>query len=1232
MKRLDPALIRSCSVAPARGRPARKLLDLTLIALLGGLALPAFAQDAAETQAAMECGKDACSIDGKPVIRILSRGETESKDPSAEALRQQRRVDIQHVVPAHTVTGSRPIDLPNGGLIWATEDPQLARPSFTVSSNSLAAFEDGRIVEPVSFHSYTNYAAFAQKIELRIFNGTDADLVAPLVTLALPVQNVGDLKWDGVLPAGLNLRQGDDLQYVARVIAADGSFDETAPQRIQLVRPEDLKRQQQQLLNSADSTLSGLDADALESRLQLQQTYGRNSLRIQNIAVYGSTVRVRGESIPKDMTVRINGESLPIDQERKFVAEYLLPVGPHPIDVEIVDKGRSRHEALDMDVTGRYLFLVALADVTISDNSVSGAVVPVGIDDKYDGFLSEGRLAFYLKGKVRGKYLVTAQADTHEREVKQLFNGFLEPDARDVFRRLDPDQYYPVYGDDSTTYRDTDSQGKLYVRVDWDKNQALWGNFATGFTGNEYGQYVRSLYGAALNWRSHGSTALGEPRTTVRAFGSEAQTALGHSEFIGTGGSLYYLRHLDLLPGSDSVVLEVRDRTTGRVEVRKTLLRDVDYDIDELQGRLLLTRPLAQIVRDNVPSIIRDAPLDGFESRLLADYEFVPTDFTVDQFSGGVQGRTWLGEHVAIGATYVDENRSGDDYGLRGADLTFQAGKGTYLKLEQARSQATSAPVFFSNDGGLSFTQLNPVTSVDREGEARSAEARVNFQELGWTARDWTAAAWWRDVDAGFSVARNDFGLPIRETGAEFAGQLTEAIRLSGRYSDTTRGTDGIEQLQVLMQWRVQENSEFSAELRRVTETRSGVDASGTLAALRYTHRFGTALDVYGIAQLTIDDDSGAYAGNDLYTLGTKYMFGNLSSIGAEISSGDRGDAVTLNGEWRLTPEHSLYAGYTYSTDRTAADPLFGTRSPSGLTVGQRWRISSQVNLFNESQFLKQREESGIAHTFGMDFYPALNWNLGFTLQKGELESALGTTDRRAISVNGGYTSSATTWNSKVEFRRDTGIADRKQWVSTNRLFYKINDDWRIAGRVNFGDTKDALDPVANARFIESNLGFSYRPALDDRWNLLGKLTYLYDVNSLGQDGLTDYDQRSKVASFEGIYRANAAWEFAGKVARREGDARLSRNTGDWFDSTANFGSVQARFQTHYKWDALAEYRFLDVQQDDSLRKGWLIGVDRHVSENFRVGLGYNFTSFSDNLTIIDFDQKGWFLNINGTY
>ena len=1204
-----------------------KLLDYTLISLLGTLAPAAWAQTAA-TPASEQT-----------VLKIRSEGETGSVDTSPEGLQAYRRVDITQVNPGTIpVSGKFLINLPAGGMIWATEDPQLATPVLNVQASSLVGLSDGKIVAPVTFQTYSNYASFAEKYELRIYRGTDTDLVDPVAILSAPIANFGQVEWDGSTTGSVNLREGDELQYVLRAIAADGNFDETHPNRIQLIRPEEVQRAQNNLVRSASGETAGWAAGDIQRRDLQSAIFGQSNLRQQNIAIYGSRVRIVGQDIPAGMPLKINGQSYPVDLERKFAAEFLLPVGRHSFDVETGTGDQVAHRQLDVDVTGKYFFMVGLADLTLSENDISGSLAPVGLLDRYDGTITEGRLAFYLKGKVQGKYLITAQADTTERQVEDMFKGFFDPDARDIFRRLDPDQYYPVYGDDSTTTRDVDTQGRLYVRVDWDKNQALWGNFSTGLTGSEYSQYVRSLYGAAISWRTPSSTSLGNAKAEVRAFGSEAQNAPGHAEFLGTGGSLYYLKHSDLLAGSDKVTVETRDPLTGRVENRHEMVRGIDYEIDELQGRVLLTRPLSQIVRDNLPTITRDQPLDGFDNILMVDYEYIPDQFDTDQLTSGISGNAWIGDHVNIGGTYVDENRSGDDYKLMSGFVTFQAGKGTYLRLEQAKTESTSANVFYSDNGGLSFTEMGG--SASDEGEASSIEARINLKELGWTENEWTMGAWWRDVDAGFSVARYSRGYDIQEQGFEFAGQVSENVRVSGRYSDAERGGESLEQGQVLVEWRIGENNRLIGELRYITENHYYGSGTGTLAAVKYSHRFGSSLDVYGIAQFTLDDDNGAYDENDAYTIGAKYLLGNLSSFGAELSHGDRGNSASINAEYMLTPLHTLYAGYTYSTDTTAGDPLFGRAQPTGLTMGQRWRISNQINLFNESQFLKARNESGIAHTFGMDFYPREGWNVGFTLQKGELQSIESDgesthayeVDRRAISVSAGHTSATSRWNSKLEYRNDSGAEERTQWVSSSRLMYKVNPDWRIAARLNWSDTEDRYDPIANAKFIEGNVGFAYRPVKNDRLSLLGKFTYLYDLSSFGQDSLSEYDQRSKIVSLEGIYRLNKEWELAGKLAHRNGQARIARDTGPWFDSTADFVSVQARYELMHKWDALAEYRWLSVDQNDSERHGWLVGLDRHVGDNFRIGLGYNFTEFSDNLADLDYDHEGWFLNLTGTY
>jgi hypothetical protein len=1228
------------------------LLSTALAALLSGLPGALQAQQVPatvppsttqpEVPPSVQCEASGCEEGGETLLRIRTRGAREpvttgtDAGSGSSALQPDRRVTVSAPPPGKAVAiGRFNVRLPGGGVIWATEDPNLGQPELSVSAPSLVAFEDGRIQRPVSFYVRGNYSDFIQRMEVLIYRATDVDLIAPLVRVPLEVSAVSQVDWDGTLPADEPCRAGDQLIYIVRAYGVNDIFDETLPHTLQLVRPIE-----------ADNQLSGLrtrvereQGNALGVDQALQQSlidaaFAENGLRRQNIPIYGSRIRITGRDLPDATRLTINGASYPVDMERKFVAEYLVPVGQHRFDIA-VRGGRDdieQQHTLEVDVTGRYFFGVGLADVTIAQNSVSGSVAPFSVEERYqDDVISDGRLAFYAKGKVRGKYLVTAQADTTEQDLEHLFDGFTEAWPQDIFRRLDPDLYYPTYGDDSTTYRDVDSMGRFYVRVDWDKNQALWGNYATGITGTEYAQYVRSLYGAALSWRSQAINPWGDPRSMLRLFGAQEQTAPGHNEFIGTGGSLYYLRNTDILPGSDQVVLEIRDRTTGRVESRVTLQRGTDYEIDELQGRLLLTRPLAQITRQNVPTLTRDAPLDGFEQRLLVDYEWLPSGFDDGEITAGIRGKQWLGDHVAVGVTYVDENRDGQDYSLAGGDLTLQAGKGTYLKAEYAHTESFGVPSFFSDNGGFTFIRSNS-TDAQREGDAKAVEARINLRELGWTKLDWSAGGWWRETDAGYSIARHDTGLPVTEYGAEVLGRLTRELGLYARYSKAESGPEQFTQAQATLEWRPDDWNTLTGELRRVEEGSSSDPVAGLLGAVKYAHRFSTALELYGLVQATLDDDGGRYADNNAVAVGGDYVLGDRASVGAEVTTGDRGDSATVDAEYKLDADHSLYGAYTYSTDTTEYHSLFNPTRQNGWTLGQRWRLSNRVNLFNESQFLKEPAQSGLAHTFGMDFYPSQGWNLGFTLQSGALDTVDGGhVDRNAVSVSGGRTSADTDWRSKLEWRKDTGSERRTQWVTTNRLTHRFNDSWRMAARLNYSRTTDELNALAGARFWEANVGFAYRPWNSQRWALFGRYTYLYDLATEAQLGGAEQDQKTQIVSFEGVYKHDTHWEFATKLAQREGEVRLQRGSGPWFDSATTLGVLQARYQLRQQWYALGEYRWLDVQQGGT-QSGFLVGLDRDIGEHFRLGVGYNFTRFSDDLTDFDYDHKGWFLNMVGTY
>ncbi|MEM9058520.1 MAG: OmpA family protein, partial [Pseudomonadota bacterium] len=270
-------------------------------------------------------------------------------------------------------------------------------------------------------------------------------------------------------------------------------------------------------IDAPDVTLDSVRQSAVEARARanarsaqdsaeaLQEIYGANQLVQQNIPMRGSRVRLHGRDVGNHAGLVIGGKPMPMDVNGDFTVEYLLPTGEHMLDVGFADSNGRVVEQTEVpaNVTGKYMFMVALADLTWAENDLGGSVEPLSADDRYlEDTLTEGRVALYLKGKIKGKYLVTAQLDTTEEQLDDIVSNIDEKDPRAVFRRLDPDRYYPVYGDDSTTIADTNSQGRLYVRAEWDKSEALWGNYHTDLTGTEFGQYNRSLYGAMVDHQS----------------------------------------------------------------------------------------------------------------------------------------------------------------------------------------------------------------------------------------------------------------------------------------------------------------------------------------------------------------------------------------------------------------------------------------------------------------------------------------------------------------------------------------------------------------------------------------------------------------------------------------------------------------------------------------------------------------------------------------------------------
>jgi hypothetical protein len=90
------------------------------------------------------------------------------------------------------------------------------------------------------------------------------------------------------------------------------------------------------------------------------------------------------------------------------------------------------------------------------------------------------------------------------------------------------------------------------------------------------------------------------------------------------------------------------------------------------------------------------------------------------------------------------------------------------------------------------------------------------------------------------------------------------------------------------------------------------------------------------------------------------------------------------------------------------------------------------------------------------------------------------------------------------------------------------------------------------------------------------------------------------------------------------------RENPEFFDSRAHLYVARADWHFVNRWDLLIEGRMLDLPDAQDSRSGALIGLYRHFGKHMKVGVGYNFTDFSDDLTDLDFDSQGVFLNVIG--
>jgi uncharacterized repeat protein (TIGR01451 family) len=787
--------------------------------------------------------------------------------------------------------------------------------------------------------------------------------------------------------------------------------------------------------------------------------------------------------------------------------------------------------------------MVSLAEVSIGKNAPEMAAR--GTSENVRAHIN-----LFYRGRFFGKNLLTFAYDS-----QQALNRTA---GRDRFFQLDPlDRAYPLFGDSSTRFEDAPSNSKVYARIDRGRSYMMFGDMEADMDEAGYASYSRKLTGVKVHIEN-------ESGDFVSLTGARPDTSFARDTFPGGTLSLVQLSHTDILPGSESVVVEVRDRRNPDVILsRETLIRSVDYNLDANLGSLLFLRPISAFdYQLNLVQIVVT-----YEHRANGLETSVYTGRAVKQFPG-------LG--LRLGLSFINQRSAGTgSFLIGGIDGEWQTPGRGRVQFDWATSRgALAVNSSFGLDG----------TDDEHDGNAFrvSYEQPLPFYE-GRLRADF------QRTSAGFF---NPFG------AAATPGNTRAGLRL-----DLKPRRNGLLTLALI-------------EERNQTDN---VNNRRTTASIGWTQivsdrlRFTFAYDYRRFRDSMSEDGD---VNSQLVTAGAEWRPTDKLelSVKREQNLGEADPTyptqTTLSASYQLKPWAKLFL-----TQRLASEPItpisdttvtgfaastarretaIGIQSKLGryTTLGGRYQLENGVNGTDSFAVIGLQNRLPINKELSVEF----GYERGFLLA-GSGESF------NSVTLGA-------SWLPTEDFRSSVRyeLRDRQ---GLGQLFAV-----GVAGRLGDGFTTMARFQFSRAAFAnrqnevsDGMAAIAYRPTESDRYGLL----FSYRHRSIFQEGLegsAPTRQRADVASADGYYQLTNDLELYGRFAAKlsaDGDARLV------YISTFTY-MTQARAQYHLNryLDLAAETRYM-IQPSSGTRSsstGAELGF--WATPDLRLGGGYNFSSSFD--------------------
>lgn len=1186
------------------------------------------------------------------------------------------------------------------------KDPSGPKPRLNVSMfDETPVICNAKLKEPAEFRIFTNYSLFIDRWRLDIidkavnrlverFQGNRGMLFEPII-------------WDGLDRRNKIIRPNRTYIYRLTVYGKGSSFDMTKDR--EFTASLEKEPQKYDILEDISEKSARIEKEKNKWVIAENKV---NNLDVQNIVLDGGMVEVYGPNAAiKEITLKKNnavfgrvpvlGESVSasdlLDNPRLMAlgdaadaVDIIVPNGEYSILVNARDLSREG-EGISGVAAGGYsgeikyqpvnyeselsvgdsdFFLVGMGDLSFGENTLKGNIEPIqSSDDFKDGFWVDGKLAYFLKAKIKGKYLVTSSLDTTRQQ-------------KELFKTIDPDKYYPIYGDASQIdYAASDTQGPFYLLIQWDKSEIKWGNYETNFVDTELGKYKRTLYGGKVSYESLSGTQYGEPDTKVVIFGAQAKQMASHNEFVGTGGSLFYLKHQHIVEGSEGVEIQVRDKVNGLVLVNIEQIRGSDYEINYDEGRIIFWKPVSFISESS--SVISSKTSEGNSVYVVVDYEYETKD-KYDEATRGARVSQQIGDNVRVGGTYVKEEKDQQNFELTGYDATVRLGKNTKVDAEYATSASAQLNNYVSTNGGISFTRItgdDPYygTAISVKGEsAISDKAKVE--------------AYYQKIGRGFSTAGTVSDQGTEKMGVRGTVQLTDKTEVVVSHDIQKLLEEGTQQSQVQIGAKETQTSmiqlvhslrkaDITAEYRRIRSRGriSGVESETNLDSdiigARFDYYPFEKLDLSIAQQITLRGEDankttlGAIyrpterlalkvqqsLGEDSrsYALGADYNVTDSVTVSGMRSIDGEDNISSLTGKVKVDKDTEAYAtisqedvidsskkdvvifgtsrklgdGYSAGTERSFA------RSDKETTVGTTYSLSREFkgrriegSLTNEESQL----DSGVEHSNILGLSGELNDKFAFesSFEKGTIDNLDKTqTERYALALAASYVDKDKMKASlKLEGRYDEGEEDSQQILAYWSAEGRVARDWAIFNKAEISSSRNLATEETTGSYKEILIGFAYRPLYFDKLNLIGKYTYLEDSNPDSQE---DYENilksRSHVYGIEGIYDVDERNQMVGKFAFKQNEEQVL-GFDDYTRTQTWLGILRYNRRFFKDYELGLEYRMLSQAEAQDYKQGALFEVSRYFGDWMKLGVGYNFTGFTDDLVHDNYSTYGWFV------